>query len=122
MAFLNDLALDSGLSWVQTNGTRINICSAEPANFAGIAAVNLGNKTVTTGAPENGAVDGRRCRVPAITDGNVTASGTATHWALSNGSSVLVAAGPLTAGQAVVNGNTFTLDEIIIAIRDATAV
>lgn len=122
MAYLNDLALDSGLSWVQSNGTRINICSAEPANFAGIAAVNLGNKTVTTGAPENGAVDGRQCRVPAITDGSVTASGTATHWALSNGSSVLVAAGPLTAGQAVINGNTFTLDEIIIAISDATAV
>jgi hypothetical protein len=122
MAFLNDNVFDSGLAYATTNGTRINICSAEPASFAGIAAVNLGNKTLTTGAATNGAVDGRRVIVPAITDGAVTATGTATHWALSNGSSILVATGPLSAAQAVTSGNTFTLDAISITLRDATAV
>lgn len=122
MAFLNDNAFDNGLAWVQANGTRINICSAEPASFAGIAAVNLGNKTVSVGAPQNGAIDGRRVVVPAITDGAVTASGTASHWALSDGSGVLVATGPLSATQVVTNGNSFSLDAISIALRDAEAV
>lgn len=122
MPFINDEVFDQGLNYADTNGTRIDICSAEPASFAGIAAVSLGNATVNTGAPQNGAVDGRRVIVPAITTGSVTATGTATHWALSDGTAILVATGPLSASQAVTSGNTFTLDAITIAIRDATAV
>lgn len=122
MPLIADAVFDQGLNYADTNGTRIDICSAEPASFAGIAAVSLGNATVNTGAPQNGAVDGRRVIVPAITTGSVTATGTATHWALSNGTAILVATGPLTASQAVTSGNTFTLDAITIAIRDATAV
>lgn len=122
MPLIADAVFDQGLNYADTNGTRIDICSAEPASFAGIAAVSLGNATVNTGAPENGAVDGRRVIVPAITTGSVTATGTATHWALSNGTAILVATGPLSVSQAVTSGNTFTLDAITIAIRDATAV
>ena len=122
MPFINDEVFDQGLDYADTNGTRIDICSSEPANYAGIAAVTLGNATVNTGATQNGATDGRRVIVPAITTGTVTGTGTATHWALSDGTAILVATGPLSASQAVTSGNTFTLDAISITIRDATAV
>ena len=122
MPLISDEVFDQGLDYADTNGTRIDICSSEPANFAGIAAVSLGNATVNTGATQNGATDGRRVIVPAITTGSVTGTGTATHWALSNGTAILVATGPLSASQAVTSGNTFTLDAISITIRDATAV
>lgn len=122
MAFISDEVFDQGLDYADTNGTRIDICSSEPANYAGIAAVSLGNATVNTGATAAGATDGRRVIVPAITTGSVTATGTASHWALSDGTAVLVASGPLTSSQAVTDGNTFTLDAISITIRDATAV
>ena len=123
MAAINDSVYDSGLTWADTNGTRIDIVSTDPGlTYATVTANTLGNDTVNTGAPTNGDVDGRKVVVPAITAGNVTATGTATHWALTNATDTVVASGPLTASQAVTNGNTFTLDAINITIRDATAV
>lgn len=119
MTFINDEVFDQGLDYADTNGDRLDICSAEPANYAGIAAVSLGNDTVNTGVTEAGATDGRRVIVPAITAGSVTGTGTAAYWALSDGSAVLIASGALTSSQAVTSGNTFTLDAISITIRDA---
>lgn len=121
MAYINDEVFDQGLDYADTNGTRIDICSQEPASYAAATSTyTLGNKTgLNTGATQNGATDGRRVIVPAITDGTVTATGTATHWALTDGSAVLIATGALSASQAVTSGNTFTLDAISITIRDA---
>ena len=120
MSFINDEVYDQGLDYADTNGTRLEICSSEPANYAAIAGVALGNKTLNTGATVAGATDGRRVIVPAITDGAVTATGTASHWALHDGSSILVATGALSTTQSVTNGNTFTLDAVSITIRDAS--
>ena len=120
MAYINDEVFDQGLDYADTNGTRIDICSSEPASYAAVAGVSLGNKTgLNTGATQNGAVSGRRVIVPAITDGSVTGTGTATHWALTDGASILVATGQLSSSQAVTSGNTFTLDAISITITDA---
>jgi len=121
MPFIIDTAYDQLLSYIDTNGTRLDICSAEPTTYAGATTtLTLGNDTVNTGAPQAGAVDGRRVVVPAITAGTVTGTGTASHWALTDGASVLIATGTLTASQAVTSGNTFSLDAISITIRDAT--
>ena len=123
MAFLIDTVFDSGLSYADTNGTRIDITSTEATTYAeATSTLTLGNDTVNTGAPQAGTVDGRKVVVPAITAGSVTGTGTAAFWALTDGTSILVAAGPLTATQAVTSGNTFTLDAIDITIRDASAV
>lgn len=119
--YINDEVFDQGLDYADTNGTRIDIVSQAVTSYADRGTYTLGNKTgLNTGATQNGATDGRRVIVPAITDGTVTGSGTATHWALSDGSAVLIACGPLSASQAVTSGNTFTLDAISITIRDAT--
>lgn len=121
MAFIADVVFDSGLSYADTNGTRIDICyTAEPTTYAQATSTqSCGNATVNTGAPENGAVDGRRVIVPAISAGSVTATQTAGWWALTDGASVLIATGALSATQAVTSGNSFTLDAISITIRDA---
>lgn len=124
MPFLNDSVLDAALAAVQA-GTRIDICSAEPATYAAATStLSLGNKTsITVGAIGDRSPNGRKVTVPAIVSGSpgsVTASGTASHWALSNpGASTLLAAGALSASQAVVNGNTFTLAAFDIGIPDA---
>lgn len=121
MAYINDEVFDQGLDYADTNGTRIDICSQEPVTYAeATSTYTLGNKTgLNTGATQDGATDGRRVIVPAITDGSVTGTGTASHWALTDGASVLIATGALSASQGVTSGNTFTLDAISITIRDA---
>jgi len=120
--YINDEVFDSGLDYADTNGTRIDITSQVATSYAeATSTYTLGNKTgLNTGATQAGATDGRRVIVPAITDGSVTGTGTATHWALTDGSAVLIATGPLSASQGVTSGNTFTLDAISITIRDAT--
>ena len=121
MAFINDEVFDQGLDYADTNGTRIDIVSTDPGGtYATVTGNTLGNDTVNTGTTEAGATDGRRVIVPAITAGSVTGTGTATHWALTNGSDTVIASGALSSSQAVTSGNTFTLDAISITIRDAS--
>lgn len=121
--YLNDEALDGGLDWVVANGSKLHICSQAPTNYTEAnATYALGNKTVTVNAISNGASDGRRCTISAITDGTVTATGTATHWALTNGTNTLIAAGALSGSVAVSSaGGTFSLNLLTITLRDATA-
>jgi len=120
MAFIADVVFDDGLSELSTGGTRLDITSQEATTYtSAVSTHTLGNATVNTGSPVAGATDGRRAIVPAITSGSVTATGTASHWALTDGASVLYATGALSASQAVTNGNTFSLDAVSITIRDA---
>ena len=120
MAFIADTVLDNGLTVVDTNGTRLDITSAEATTYlAATSTLTLGNATVNTGAPTNGAIDGRRVIVPAITAGSVTGTGIAAFWALTDGLGVLYATGALSASQSVTTGNTFSLDAVSITIRDA---
>lgn len=121
MAFLNDEIFDQGLDYADTNGTRIDITSQEAADYTeAVTTYTLGNKAgLNTGATADGVTDGRRVTVPAITDGSVTGTATATHWALTDAAAILVATGILSSSQAVTTGNTFTLDAIILTIRNA---
>jgi len=120
MAFIADTVFDNGLTVVDTNGTRLDICSTEPTTYTeATSTFTLGNDTVNTGAPTNGATDGRRVIVPAISAGTVTGTGTAGFWALTNGTDTLYATGSLASSQAVTTGNTFSLDAVSITIRDA---
>lgn len=116
MAYINDAVLDNGLSYVKTNADKIYICSQEPNTFAGASSTYaLGVKDFGAGAAINGNIaagspSGRKVTTNAVTNGSVSGTGTASHWALVfSGSSVLIAASSLSATQAVTNGNTFTL-------------
>ena len=125
MPYLNDDVLDNGLAYVVSNGSRLDICSQQPANYTeATSTYTLGNKTsLTAGALQDGASSGRRTVMPAITDGSVTGTGTATHWAYSKTSATaaLLAAQALSSSQAVTSGNSFSLDAISITFPDPTA-
>lgn len=119
MAYLNPRVQDFGLSAVQAEATRLDICSQEPVTFAeATGAYSLGNRTaITVGAPGPGAGTARKVTVGAVTGGSVTATGSATHWAVVDvANSRLLAAGPLLAPQAVTIGNEFTLGAFDIAL------
>ena len=125
--FITDEAFDAGLDYLITNGSRDDIVdTAEPTTYslATVDGTNSdGNKTgLTLGATANGPVDGRKTVIPAITDGSVTETATAGFWALTDGTSLLLATGPLTSTQAVTDGNTFSLDAIELRFRDAASV
>lgn len=128
MPFIRDAAFDLALGDINA-GTRIDITVGEATNYTeatgiynGTTQLSCGNETaMTVGAPAPaGAGTGRQVTVPAITDGDATATQTASHWALTDGA-ILYATGALDTPQAVTDGNKFTLDAIIILIRDAIA-
>ncbi len=120
MAFLADVSLDAALAVIVSNVTTLFICNAEPATYAAASGANkLGTKNpITVGTPGDRAPNGRKVTVPAITDGVVNTSGTASHWALCSGT-VLYATGALSATQAVTAGNAFTLAAFDVGIPDA---
>lgn len=116
---LSDEVLDQGLDYADTNGTRVDICSQSPANYTeATSTYTLGNAVVNTGATQDGDTSGRKVTVPSVTGASVTATGTATHVALTDGAAALVAVTPLSASQAVTSGNTFDLTAWDIEIPD----
>lgn len=122
MAYIDDDVFDNGLSNITANADVLHICSTDPGGtYATVTTNSLGNKAApTVGSPTNGDTSGRKVVVSAITDGSVTGTGTATHWALVDVSATRVyASGALAASQAVTSGNTFTLTAIDITIPDA---
>jgi hypothetical protein len=122
MAFVADYVLDAALTKLDTEANRLDICSQEPTDYTGATSTHtLGNKTsLSVGAPEDRSPNGRKVIVAAITDGSVSGTGTATHWAVSDtGNTRLLATGALSASQAVTSGNTFTLTAFDIGIPDA---
>jgi hypothetical protein len=121
MPYLSPAGLDAALA-VWAGADALYICSQEPTTFAeATSTYALGTKaTPTIGAAGDRTPDGRKRTVAAITDGTVTATGTATHWALTTASgSVLHATGALAASQAVTSGNPFTLGAFDIGIPGA---
>jgi hypothetical protein len=122
MPFISDRILDLGLNVLDTEANRLDICSSEPTTYAAaIGAASLGNKTsLSIGAPATRTPSGRRVTVAAFSDGSVTATGTATHWAIvDTANSRLLATGNLASSQAVTNGNVFSLGAFDVGIPGA---
>jgi hypothetical protein len=121
MPSLNDRVFDNGLTVLDTEANKITITSQEATTYTeGNATYALGNSTsISIAAPSDRTGGGRKVTVAAITGGSVTATGTATHYAiLDTVNSRLLATGSLTSSQAVTSGNTFTLSTFDIGIPD----
>lgn len=122
MPFLNSRVLDNGLTVLDTEADKLYLCSQEPTTFAeATSTYALGNKdSISIGAPADRSPSGRQVTVAAIVagaPGNITASGTATHYAIVDSvNSRLLATAALTASQVVTNGNTFTTASFTIGI------
>lgn len=121
MATLSDRVFDNGLTVLDTEGNRIDVTSQEATSYAeATSTYTLGNSTsLSIGAPADRSGGGREVTVAAISDGSVSGTGTATHYAIVDTSnSRLLATGTLSASQSVTSGNTFTLASFTIGIPD----
>lgn len=121
--FSLDANMDAMLAAIAAS-TKLYVCSAQPANFAGIAAVMLAEVVITAGDGNgdfviaNGDVSGRKLRVLIQTAVTITNNGTATHVALAvTGSSTLLYVTTCTS-QALVNTGTVTVPEWDIEVAD----
>ena len=125
MPLLSDRVLDFGLDILATEADRIDICSQEPANYTEATSTHsLGFKDhgasgAAFGSPEDRSPSGRKVASTAVTDGEVTVTDDATHWAVSEvGNTRLLAASSLDSSQAVTDGNAWSLQSFDIGIPD----
>jgi hypothetical protein len=116
---VDDTVLDGALNIID-NATRMVVTSAEPANFAGIAAVALADVVMAGGdfTDANGDTSGRKVTVAAKSGVTVDASGTATHVCLDDGSTLLYVT--TCTSQALTSGNTVNIPAWDIEIADPT--
>jgi len=121
MPFLNDRVFDNGLTVLDTEANAIHVTSQEATTYTGATSTyTLGNSTgLSIGSPADRSGGGREVTVAAITDGSITATGTATHYAIVDTvNSRLLVTGSLSSSQSVTSGNTFSLASFKIGIPD----
>jgi hypothetical protein len=111
--FYDDSVLDAALAELATS-TRLVVTSAQPANFAGIAAVALADVAVTNGlgggdwsAAANGDTSGRKTTMAQQATITVDSSGTATHVCYDDATTLQ--GGTTCTSQALTAGNTVTV-------------
>lgn len=124
MPIASDAFIDGSLIKLATC-TRVSVCTAEPANFAGIAAVSVGSYVLTAGdglgswVIANGDVSGRKITLQAQTGNNGTATGAANFLAFDDGTTMhYTTAGD---GDTVNSGSAFSIAAYDVAeIADPT--
>ena len=114
----NDV-LDAALDEVATC-TRMTACTAAPTSVAeATSTYSLAIITMTGGRYVNADdTSGRKCTVAQLTGVAVTTTGSATHVALNDGTSVLYVTE--CTGQSLTSGNTMTFNSWEIGIADPT--
>lgn len=116
-----DAVLDVLLQEIAT-GTRMVVCSGQPANFAGIAAVALADVTLTAGDGNgdftiaNGDTSGRKLTVAQQSSVVIDASGDATHVSIDDGTNLLAVTTCTT--QSLTSGGTVTVPAFDIEVSD----
>lgn len=114
-----DAVLDAASDKIAT-ATRQMVCSGEPANFAGIAAVALADKTISSSdfTKANGDTSGRKVTVAQQSNVPIDSSGTATHISYDDGS--LLLAVTTCTSQALTAGGTVTIPAHKFEFADPT--
>lgn len=120
---LGDYTIEHGLNELSTNCDKIFICAENPTSYANATsgANSLGSKNFGAGnafgAVTSRGLGGRQVSSVAITDGSITANGTAAVWAaVDSANSRLLAFGTLSGGKVVTNGEAFSLTSLTIGI------
>lgn len=127
MPTVADYYLDNGLAALKSGSTDVNINTAEPATFtaATSGATFLGKKVFGAGAVFPAAIaagspNGRQLATAAVTDGAISATGTAAAVSVTdNANSRLGVTTTLSASQGVTNGNPFTLGSFTVRLPGA---
>ncbi len=113
-----DAILDAMADAIRAAVTTMYVCSAEPANFAGIAAVALADVAFATGdmTKANGDTNGRKVTQAQKSAVPIDASGTATHVVLASASVLLYVT--TCTSQALTAGGTVTVPAWDIEVAD----
>ena len=105
-----DTVLDQACNKIAT-ATRQCVCSGQPANFAGIAAVLLADNVMTAGSGNGDYVveagSQRKCTVVAQSAVPIDSSGTANHITYDDGATLLAVT--TCTSQALTAGGTVTI-------------
>ena len=118
-----DDTLDALLDKIAT-ATRLSVCTDEPANFAGIAALQLASVTLTAGdgngdyTVANGDTNGRKVTVAQQASIAITASGDADHIVLDDGTTLIYVT--TCTLQTLTNGGTVTVPAWDAEVADPT--
>lgn len=116
---MTNAMIDGGLTKMGTC-TRITVLSAEPASITDITITyKLASTTLTSGdfTIADGDVSGRKSTVAQKTGVSITASGTATHVAIDDGTDWIVTT---CTSQALTSGGTVTIPAWKREIADPT--
>lgn len=117
--------LDLGLNVLDVEADRLYLCSSEPTTFTEASSTfALGNKAGAAGSicgsPTAATPNGRKVSTAAITDGSITATGTASWYAIVDfANSRLLAKGAVTPPVAVTSGQPFTFNSVAVTIPAA---
>ncbi len=117
-----DATIDSMFDYIDQSNI-MHVCSAEPANYAGIAAVSLADVAMTPDTDytkANGDVSGRKVTIAAKSAVPVDASGTATHIVLARTTDSTLRYVTTCTSQALVSGNTVNIPAWDIEGADPT--
>lgn len=111
-----DAILDAMLDAAEA--THFTVCSAEPADYAGISGVALtGATAVGSITAAAGDTSGRKNTYAAVTGVSITASGNATHVAFHDNTSTLYLVTTVPS-QALTSGGTVDLSAIDHELND----
>lgn len=117
-----DISIDAYFDFLD-QCDRMYVCSGEPANFAGIAAVTLATATMTPDTDytkANGDVSGRKMTTAVKNGVSVTATGTATHIALGRTTDSTLRYVTTCTSQALTSGNTVNIPAWKVEVADPT--
>ncbi len=111
--------LDKMADYLATTAGKEHVCSGQPANYAGIAAVMLAEVAVSSGdwTKAAGDVSGRKTTLAQKSAITISNSGTATHIAVSDASATLLYVTTCTS-QALTAAGTVTVPAWKIEIAD----
>lgn len=118
--FTPDAILDKPLEYIRDEVTTLYVCSGQPANFAGIAAVALADVAIdeTDLTIANGDVSGRKVTVAQQSNVDIDSDGTATHVALASADELLQVT--TCTSQALNDEGTVTVPAYDIEFADVT--
>lgn len=117
-----DATIDSMFDYIDQCNI-MHVCSGEPANYAGIAAVSLADVALTPDTDftkANGDTSGRKVTVAAKNTVTVDNSGTATHIAIARTNDTTLRYVTTCTSQALTAGNTVNIPAWKIEVADPT--
>jgi len=114
-----DGMIDGGLDKIATC-TKLTVCAGQPTNYADIAARALATAILTGGSftKANGDTSGRKITVASQSSMSITATGTADHVVIDDGTSEYEVT--TATAQGLTSGGTVTSPAFDIEIADPT--